>query len=198
MKLLLLCLGLILVCAQEEENSDVVTNNFDISEISGEWYSILLASDIKEKIEENGSMRVFVEYIHVLDNSSLYFKYHTKSSQLCSVSSTDDGYNVFHIRKVVNTDSIIIYLVNFNNDEPFQLLELYGRDTPVTVTLPTAREPDASPEVKEKLKGISQKHGIVTENIIDLTKADRCLQDRENGEDEAPRSVISGREGEAQ
>ncbi|XP_004423789.2 PREDICTED: major allergen Equ c 1-like [Ceratotherium simum simum] len=187
MKLLLLCLGLILVCAQEEENSDVVTNNFDISEISGEWYSILLASDIKEKIEENGSMRVFVEYIHVLDNSSLYFKYHTKVNGQCTQFSvvadkigenhiynvTYDGYNVFHIRKVVNTDSIIIYLVNFNNDEPFQLLELY------------ARKPDASPEVKEKLKGISQKHGIVTENIIDLTKADRCLQDRENGEDEA-------------
>ncbi|XP_046507365.1 major allergen Equ c 1-like [Equus quagga] len=78
MKLLLLCLGLILVCAQQEENSDVALRNFDISKISGEWYTIILASDVKEKIEENGSMSVFADLIRVLDNSSLYFKLHAK------------------------------------------------------------------------------------------------------------------------
>nr|C0HJA9.1 RecName: Full=Odorant-binding protein 3; AltName: Full=Odorant-binding protein III; Short=OBP-III [Oryctolagus cuniculus] len=36
----------------------------EVSQISGEWYSVLLASDHREKIEYNGSMRVFVEYIH--------------------------------------------------------------------------------------------------------------------------------------
>lgn len=46
-------------------------------QIKGKWYSILLASDEKEKIEENGSMRVFVEYIDVLANSSLQFTLHT-------------------------------------------------------------------------------------------------------------------------
>lgn len=50
----------------------------DLLQITGEWYSILLASDLREKIEENGSMRVFVEHIDVLENSSLSFKFHTK------------------------------------------------------------------------------------------------------------------------
>ncbi|XP_044634967.1 major allergen Equ c 1-like isoform X2 [Equus asinus] len=84
MKLLLLCLGLILVCAQQEENSDVPLRNFDISKISGEWYSIFVASDIKEKVEEDGSMRIFVENIQPLDNSSLYFKFQRKGNEECS------------------------------------------------------------------------------------------------------------------
>ncbi|KAI4589297.1 hypothetical protein MJG53_003705 [Ovis ammon polii x Ovis aries] len=122
MKLLLLCLGLTLVCAQEG-TSDVVRSNFDIPKIAGEWYSILLASDHREKIEENGSMRVFVEHIDVLENSSLSFKFHTKK-----------------------------------------------QDRAAPVTLPTAREPDTSPELKNEFVEICQKYGIVKENIIDLTR----------------------------
>ncbi|KAL0605794.1 Fel d 4 [Plecturocebus cupreus] len=63
MKLLLLCLGLTLICAQEEENNNAVTSNFDLSKISGEWYSVLMASDQREEMEEDGNMRVFVEHI---------------------------------------------------------------------------------------------------------------------------------------
>ncbi|KAM7092061.1 major allergen Equ c 1-like [Molossus nigricans] len=78
MKLLLLCLGLTLVCAQDEESREVVTNDFEMPKISGEWYSILLASDLGIKTGENDSMRLFVESILVLDNSSLSLKYHIK------------------------------------------------------------------------------------------------------------------------
>lgn len=49
----------------------------DLLQITGEWFSILLASDDREKIE-NGSMRFFVEYISLLENSSLFIKMHTK------------------------------------------------------------------------------------------------------------------------
>ncbi|XP_017385851.2 allergen Fel d 4-like [Cebus imitator] len=76
MKLLLLCLGLTLVCAQEEENNNAVTSNFDLSKISGEWYSVLIASDRREEIEEDGNMRVFVEHIGYQGESSLTFKLH--------------------------------------------------------------------------------------------------------------------------
>lgn len=54
-------------------------NHFiDLLQITGEWFSILLASDNREKIEENGSMRFFVEHISLLENSSLFIKMHTK------------------------------------------------------------------------------------------------------------------------
>ncbi|EPQ08738.1 Salivary lipocalin [Myotis brandtii] len=80
MKLLLLCLGLTLVCAHDEGNPDVVTSNFDISKISGGWYTILLASDDKERIEENSVMRSFMESIQAWDDNSLTLKFHVKAS----------------------------------------------------------------------------------------------------------------------
>ncbi|XP_043309444.1 salivary lipocalin-like [Cervus canadensis] len=178
--LLLLCLGLTLVCAQEG-NSDVVRSNFDIPKIAGEWYSILLASDLREKIEENGSMRVFVEHIDVLENSSLSFKFHTKVNGVCTELSlvsdstgedgvytvSYDGKNIFRILEVNYSHHIIFYLENFSDS--YKLLELY------------AREPDTSPELKNKFVEICQKYGVVKENVIDLTQEDRCFQARGNG-----------------
>ncbi|XP_057576124.1 epididymal-specific lipocalin-9 [Hippopotamus amphibius kiboko] len=180
MKLLLLCLGLTLSCASKEGIPAVVRSNLDIPKISGEWYSILLASDVKEKIEENGSMRVFVEQIHVLANSSLLFILHTKVNGVCAEISlvcdeageegvytfNYDGDNTFYVLETNYTDYVILYLVNVSSDVSFQLLELYGR------------EPDLSPRLKKKFVKICQKYGIVEENIIDLTNVDRCLEAR--------------------
>ncbi|CAK7293919.1 Lipocalin Can f 6.0101 [Vulpes lagopus] len=196
MKLLLLCLGLILVHAHEEEN-DVVKGNFDISKISGDWYSILLASDIKEKIEENGSMRVFVKDIEVLSNSSLIFTMHTKLngkctkiSLICNKTEKDgeydvvyDGYNLFRIIETAYEHYIIFHLNNINLKQNFQLMELY------------ARKPDVSPKVKEKFVRYCQGMEIPKENILDLTQVDRCLQARQSEAAQVSRLVISGEEG---
>uniref|UniRef100_A0A8C9ATE0 Lipocalin/cytosolic fatty-acid binding domain-containing protein n=1 Tax=Prolemur simus TaxID=1328070 RepID=A0A8C9ATE0_PROSS len=141
-------------------------------QISGEWYSILLASDHKEKIEENGSMRVFVERIQPLENSSLYFKYHTiingECSEIplvCDLTGKDgecsvdyDGHNVATILDTDYTDYLIYHVKNSENEEKSQIMELYGR------------EPDVSPELKEKFVEYCEKYGIVKENILDLTK----------------------------
>ncbi|KAM5259882.1 lipocalin Can f 6.0101-like [Hipposideros larvatus] len=78
MKLLLLCLGLTLVWAHEEGHNDVVTSNSDLSKISGDWHTILLASDEMEKIEENGSFRIFMKDIQALDSSSMLFSFYIR------------------------------------------------------------------------------------------------------------------------
>ncbi|ELK24596.1 Salivary lipocalin [Myotis davidii] len=200
MKLLLLCLGLTLVCAHNEGNPDVVTSNFDMSKISGEWYSILLASDMKEMIEENGSMRVFVESIQVLYNSSLSFKFHMKVNGECTeisficdkteekgVYSVEyDGYNTFHIIEAVYGDYLILYLTNVKDEEEAQVMELY------------ARKPDLSPKLKERFRKLCKKNGITKENILDLTKVDRCLQARGSNDAQASRLVMSDGKGVAQ
>ncbi|MEF3034401.1 lipocalin/fatty-acid binding family protein, partial [Pseudomonas aeruginosa] len=62
---------------------------------------------------------------------------------------------------------IMIHLINKKDGETFQLMELYGR------------EPDLSSDIKEKFAQLSEEHGIVRENIIDLTNANRCLEARE-------------------
>ncbi|XP_027406043.1 major allergen Equ c 1-like [Bos indicus x Bos taurus] len=78
-----------------------------------------------------------------------------------------DGENKFRILQVNYSQHIIFYLENFSDS--FKLLELY------------AREPDTSPELKNEFVEICQKYGVVKENVIDLTKVDRCLQARGNG-----------------
>ncbi|XP_059870293.1 allergen Fel d 4-like isoform X2 [Delphinus delphis] len=84
-------------------------------------------------------MRVFVEHIHALENFSLFFKFHTKVSGACTEMSllsdkagedgvhsvTYDEDNKFRILQTNYTEYIIFYLMNVNNNEPFQLLELY-------------------------------------------------------------------------
>ena len=45
--------------------------------------------------------------------------------------------------------------------------------TAITVTLPTARTPDVSPELKEKFEEICRNRGIQKENILDFTKASK-------------------------
>ncbi|XP_006900914.1 PREDICTED: salivary lipocalin-like [Elephantulus edwardii] len=163
MKLLLLFLGLGLVCAQKEEKDNVVKSNFDMAKASGKWYSILLSSDQKEKIEENGSMRVFVEFMQVLDSSSLFFKFHTINPEMCSVFSIDDGNNKFKALEADYNKYIIFHLINDNDGNPFQLMELYGRDE------------DISSEIKEKFVEYCKQYGIPEENIIDLTKVARAV-----------------------
>ncbi|XP_053777643.1 allergen Fel d 4 isoform X3 [Desmodus rotundus] len=177
MKLLLLCLGLTLVCASHH---DVVECNFDLSQVSGEWYTILWGSEVREMIEENGSMRLFLEYIQVLDNSSVLFKFHKNVNGVCGeltfiVDETKekgvygvhyDGYNTFYIIEAVYNEYVIFHCMNFQNGKKNDMIELH------------ARTPDVSPEVKEKFEEICRNRGIQKENILDFTKADHCLQAR--------------------
>ncbi|XP_035877965.1 major allergen Equ c 1-like isoform X3 [Phyllostomus discolor] len=174
MKLLLLCLGLTLVCAHHEQNHGVVTSNFDMSKISGEWYTILLASGMKEKAEEQGSFRMFVEYIEALDNSSLLITCHKKINGECAeltfiCDETEEegvysvsylGYNEFHILEADYNDYVILYYVNYHNEEITQGMELY------------ARNPDVSPQIKKRFEELCENTGIPKENVVDVTNAE--------------------------
>nr|AAA88508.1 alpha-2u globulin [Rattus norvegicus]BAA96482.1 alpha-2u globulin [Rattus norvegicus] len=176
--LLLLCLGLTLVCGHAEEAS-FERGNLDVDKLNGDWFSIVVASDKREKIEENGSMRVFVQHIDVLENS-LGFTFRIKENGVCTEFSLVadktakdgeyfveyDGENTFTILKTDYDNYVMFHLVNVNNGETFQLMELYGRTK------------DLSSDIKEKFAKLCVAHGITRDNIIDLTKTDRCLQAR--------------------
>ncbi|KAM5331415.1 allergen Fel d 4-like [Glossophaga mutica] len=180
MKLLLLCLGLTLVCAHHEDNHDIVRGNIDMSKLSGEWYTVLLASELKEKIQENGSFRLFVKSIQALDNSSLIVKYHQKVNGECAEGAfffdgteikgvygdAYDGYTRVQFPEVVYNDYILVYMLNFDNEKITQVMKI------------DARTPDVSPQVKKRFEEFCQRHGIPKENVLDLTNTDRCLQSR--------------------
>ncbi|XP_040598206.1 major urinary protein 20-like [Mesocricetus auratus] len=138
----------------------------------------LLASDKREMIEEHGSMRMFVEYIHLFNYSSLAFKFHTIVNEECTelylvCDKTEEvgvydvkynGYNRFTILDTDHDDYIIIHLRNIKNGETFQRMKLYGR------------KPKLSSNIKKKFGDLCKKQGIFKENILDLTEADHCLQ----------------------
>ncbi|WP_289448766.1 lipocalin/fatty-acid binding family protein, partial [Klebsiella pneumoniae] len=65
------------------EEASSMERNFNVEKINGEWYTIMLATDKREKIEEHGSMRAFVENITVLENS-LVFKFHLIVNEECT------------------------------------------------------------------------------------------------------------------
>ncbi|XP_058528708.1 lipocalin Can f 6.0101-like isoform X1 [Ochotona princeps] len=174
MMMLWLCVALILIGAQKEAAADV-------SELSGKWYTVLLASDHREIIEENGSMRMFVKQVDILKNSSLSYIYHIIENGQCAAhelvcdpteeegeySFEYNGHNVFHILDIVSDEYLIYFLKNGDNGDGFHLMGLYGRG------------PDVRSEIREKYVQLCQEHGIVKENILDLTKTDRCLQARD-------------------
>ncbi|XP_074186946.1 allergen Fel d 4-like [Rhinolophus sinicus] len=182
MKMLSLCLGLTLVWAHVEGHHEVVTSNIDISKISGDWYTVFLASDEKERIDENGGLRIFLNHIQALDSSSVLLKYHTKENGQCTEFSivgeaTEQdgvysvfygGHNRFRIIEAVYGEYAICHTENFKNGKITQVMELFGH------------EPDLSQKIKTRFEEICQQYGIPKENILDLTKVDRCLQARGN------------------
>ncbi|XP_036118012.1 allergen Fel d 4-like [Molossus molossus] len=142
-------------------------------------------------------MRLFVESILVLDNSSLSLKYHIKVNGECTgisltcdkteeknIYSVDyDGLTTFHIIEAEYSDYLIFYVLNFDNEIETQLLELY------------ARKPDVGQKLKDEFSELCQYYGIPEENILDLTKTDRCLQARGSHVAQDSRWVMSDREG---
>ncbi|XP_051012372.1 major urinary protein 20-like [Acomys russatus] len=171
--LLLLGLGLTLVCAHAEGETSPGGKNFDPIQIEGEWNSILLASDKKEKIEEDGDMRVFADFFYVFENGSLAFHFYAfmdgkcvEQYLVCDRTENDgeyyvkyDGNNTFTVLDVDTDDYVIFYLNNVKDEETFQLMALYGR------------EPDLSSDIKVKFTELCEKHGISETNIVNLTKA---------------------------
>ncbi|XP_066110428.1 lipocalin Can f 6.0101-like [Saccopteryx bilineata] len=197
MKLLLLCLGLTLVCAHKKGHHEVVTSNFDMSKVSGEWYTVMLASDVRKKVEENGSLRLYVESMQELANSSLLFEYHKKENGECVkftmicpptetkgvYSTVYDGYNLFQIVETVYNKYAAFYVRNFKNGTTTQFMKIFGR------------KPDLSPNVKKWFKKICVERGIPKENVLDVTHGDRCLYNRGSNGAQASRWVMSDGEG---
>ncbi|XP_060234746.1 major urinary protein 20-like isoform X1 [Meriones unguiculatus] len=170
MKLLPLLLGLGLTLAS------VCGQPFDPKELEGEWHTIRLASSKKEKVEEEGSMRVFMEHMKALEDKSIGFKFHTIANEECvdhyvvadettepgEYSVEYDGHNKFTLLDADPGAYAIFYLTNFKDGKSFNLVALY------------AREPDVSQEIKNKFEELREKHGIPKANMVDLTQADTC------------------------
>jgi hypothetical protein len=80
---------------------------------------------------------------------------------------TYDGSNTFTIIKTDYFNYVMFHLINKKDGKTFHLTEFFGREL------------DLSSDIKEKFAQLSEEHGTVRENSIDLFNANCCLETRE-------------------
>ncbi|XP_074048986.1 major urinary protein 20-like [Macrotis lagotis] len=101
MKILLLTIVLALVCDLQAQD----TNMENPAKITGEWFTVALASDDPSKIMKGGKMEMFIHYV-ILDN--------------------DDGHNDISI-EILEPEYLIVVLTNIKDGKITKWAELLGR-----------------------------------------------------------------------
>ncbi|XP_010998163.2 epididymal-specific lipocalin-9 [Camelus dromedarius] len=176
MALLLLGLGLSLVSAQDLNPRAIVRRNYDISKVSGTWYSISMASTDMKRIEENGDLWVFVQSIESLENRGLRFSFHfmvhgecVEVAVVCDKTDKNGEYTITYLGEnrllVSETDYrlyITFHLRNVRNGTETQVLALYGRI------------PELKPSFLERFEKICKTYGLGPENIVTMSSKDHC------------------------
>uniref|UniRef100_G3TW30 Lipocalin/cytosolic fatty-acid binding domain-containing protein n=1 Tax=Loxodonta africana TaxID=9785 RepID=G3TW30_LOXAF len=166
MKVLLLCLGLSLVCAHNEGDDNVVKSDFDFKKVKHHYESWPQALSSRRG-SSCGFPSLFLTFHSCINGKCTEIDFVCDETEEKGVYSVIyDGNNTFKIIEAVYDEYVIFHLTNFNNGATFQLMELYGR------------KEDINQEVKEKFVEYCKQYGIPEENILDLTKVDRCLQAR--------------------
>ncbi|XP_078005292.1 major urinary protein-like [Phascolarctos cinereus] len=163
MKILLLTLGLGLVCGlQGLDNSAKGSPKLD-----GKWFTVALASNVTSKIEEGGSLRIFVYNIRVYDGflTADFFKRENGKCIPFSVTAItkEDGSNLVHY------DGLNDFSLESFDDE-YSIFMLYNiKDGEVTIWGELfGRTPDLPDEIKKKFEEICERFGIGKDQIRDL------------------------------
>ncbi|XP_005888595.2 epididymal-specific lipocalin-9 [Bos mutus] len=168
MALLLLSLGLGLVCAQDFNPRRIVQRNYDISKVSGTWYSISMAADNRKRIEEDGDLRIFIEGIQVVEDGGLKLSFHfmlhaecTDVAVVCGKTGKSGEYTINYLGenslRILEADYqryVILHMRNFRNGTATQVLALYGRF------------PELKSSFLDRFHKACRSHGLGPEKII--------------------------------
>ncbi|XP_070655638.1 epididymal-specific lipocalin-9 isoform X1 [Bos indicus] len=168
MALLLLSLGLGLVCAQDFNPQRIVQRNYDISKVSGTWYSISMAADNRKRIEEDGDLRIFIEGIQVVEDGGLKLSFHfmlhaecTDVAVVCGKTGKSGEYTINYLGenslRILEADYqryVILHMRNFRNGTATQVLALYGRF------------PELKSSFLDRFHKACRSHGLGPEKII--------------------------------
>ncbi|XP_065784036.1 epididymal-specific lipocalin-9 [Muntiacus reevesi] len=176
MALLLLSLGLGLVCAQDFNPQRIVQANYDISKVSGAWYSISMAADNRKRIEEGGDLRIFIKSIRVVEDGGLKLSFHfmlhaecTDVAVVCSKTGKSGEYTINYLGenslRILEADYqryVILHMRNFRNGTATQVLALYGRF------------PELKYSFLDRFNKACQSHGLGPEKIIPFSNQNPC------------------------
>ncbi|XP_054979506.1 aphrodisin-like [Sorex araneus] len=169
MKLVLLALFVVVASAKLHKKN------------TGEWRTVALAADNKEKIEENGPLRGFLRDIECLDKqcNSVTFTFWMINNGVCTKVAAF-GYKAPGSEKYTTAFEGQNYLTFCYQGK--NVLAICFRNTDETGTVTNVVEAAIRPGYeptdadREIYRNLVKEHGIPIKNIIPLQSADTCPQ----------------------
>ncbi|XP_069429493.1 allergen Bos d 2-like [Ovis canadensis] len=161
MKVLLLSLVLVLVCAAQETPAEI-----DPSKVTGEWRTIYSAADNEEKIVEGGPLRCYNRKIECTDDCehlsiSFYVKFDGRCQFFSGVLKRQEGGVYFiefeganYLQIIHVSDNILV--LYFENDDGQKITKL---------TEGCAKGTSFTQEEFQKYQQLNTERGIPNENI---------------------------------
>ncbi|XP_075414960.1 uterocalin-like [Tenrec ecaudatus] len=184
MALLLLTVGLSLLSMPQAlsedphfEHKGPSIPNLDEKLITGDWFTVALASRMLTRIQPNEDMRLFVYSIEA-NSTHLHFRLHRKENGVCkpiqmTAHRTEqpfqykvdyEGDNMVYLEEADPKNFLLFCTHNWRDGEDMVLMELYSR------------RPDVDADVMMMFKEYCKAHGLTEEDILDLTKAGPTLR----------------------
>ncbi|XP_055249695.1 allergen Bos d 2-like [Moschus berezovskii] len=170
MKVVLLNLVLVLVCAAQETPAEI-----DPSKVTGEWRTIYAAADNKEKIVEGGPLRCYNRQIECDDDCEhLSLAFYVKIDGRCQFFSEE-----------LKRQEGGVYFIEFAGENYLQIIHVsdnmlvfyYENDDGEKITKITegcARGTSFTQEELQKYQELNSERGIPNENIDNVIETDNC------------------------
>ncbi|XP_043314557.1 allergen Bos d 2-like [Cervus canadensis] len=170
MKVVFLTLLFGLLCGAQETPAEI-----DPSKVTGEWRTIYVAADNKEKIVEGGPLRCYNRQIECKNDCEyLFISFYVKFDGRCQFFSEElkrqeggiyitesGGTNYLQIIHV--TDNVLVFY--FENDDGQKITK---------ITEASARGTSFTQEELQKYQELNSERGIPNENIDNVIETDNC------------------------
>ncbi|KAF4027341.1 hypothetical protein G4228_019329 [Cervus hanglu yarkandensis] len=173
MKVLLLTLFLVLVCAAQETPAEI-----DPSQVRGDWRTIYLAADNKEKIVEGGPLRCLYRQIECINGCEyLSLTFYVKLDGTCQL---------FH--EVAKRQEGDVYIIEFSGTNVFQLIHVSDnmlvtyienddREKITKITEGVAKGDSFTQEELQKYQELNNERGVPNENTDNVTETGKAPED---------------------
>ncbi|XP_064420718.1 lipocalin-like [Latimeria chalumnae] len=176
---LLLCAGLILICALTAKADVPLQKDFDINKLLGKWYSIGIASDAEWFKRKKDNMKMGTAVFTLTEDSNVDAKLTYKKLEECFemhniYRKTEEPARFRYTSARWGTENEVS-IVDTNYDEYFLIHFRSTKDTESNIMVKLlGRTKELKTEIVEKFKQFARDQGLTPDTIIILPKTDEC------------------------
>ncbi|XP_055294421.1 allergen Bos d 2-like [Moschus berezovskii] len=170
MKVVLLSLVLVLVCATQETPAEI-----DPSQIKGEWRTIYAAADNKEKIVEGGPLRCHYRQIECTDGCEyLSLTFYVKVHGTCRLFHKEAKRQEGDVYIIEFAGTNVLQLIHASENMLVTYIENDDGEKITKITKGVAKGDSFTQEEFQKYQELNSEKGIPNENIENIIKTDNC------------------------